>query len=108
MRLFLYARKSTDEDDRQLLSIESQLAELREFSQKESLNIIQEFIESKTAKMPGRPIFNEMVKEIEKGQAEDVVLRSGDRIVAGKSAIKQAYSLFLKALPVAGAAALVP
>ena len=43
------------------------------------------------------------VSAIEKGQAEDVVLQSGDRIVAGKSAIKQAYSGFLKALPIAGA-----
>jgi polysaccharide biosynthesis/export protein len=48
------------------------------------------------------------VSAIEQGKAPDVVLQSGDRIVAGKSAIKQAYSLFLKALPVAGAAALVP
>jgi polysaccharide export outer membrane protein len=43
------------------------------------------------------------VSAIEKGRAEDVVLQSGDRIVAGKSVIKQAYSGFLKALPIAGA-----
>ena len=30
-------------------------------------------------------------------------LQSGDTIVAGKSAIKGAYQMFLKALPVAGA-----
>ena len=42
------------------------------------------------------------VSAIEKGQTQDVVLQSGDRIVAGTSTIKQGYSLFLKALPVAG------
>lgn len=30
MKYFLYARKSTDEDDKQLLSIDAQLEELRE------------------------------------------------------------------------------
>ncbi len=58
---FLYARKSTDEDDRQILSIESQLTELREFARKERLTIANEFIESRSAKVPGRPIFNRMM-----------------------------------------------
>src|SRR3989338_7833780 len=61
MKYFLYARKSTDEEDRQVLSIESQLAELHEFARKENLEIAKEFIESKTAKAPGRPMFNEMI-----------------------------------------------
>ena len=42
------------------------------------------------------------VSEIEHGRAPDPILQSGDTIVAGKSAIKGAYNLFLKALPVAG------
>jgi DNA invertase Pin-like site-specific DNA recombinase len=67
---FLYARKSTDEPDRQILSIEAQLAELREFAEREHLNVVQTFIESQTAKEPGRPVFNEMLSLIEKGCAQ--------------------------------------
>jgi polysaccharide export outer membrane protein len=42
------------------------------------------------------------VAAIEKGKAEDVVLQSGDRIVAGTSTIKKIYGGFMKALPIAG------
>ncbi len=65
MKYFLYARKSTDEPDRQLLSIEAQLAELREFARKEFIRIIDEFTESRTAKEPGRPVFSEMMDLLE-------------------------------------------
>ena len=61
MRYFLYCRKSTDEPDRQILSIEAQIAELKEFAVKERLNIVETFIESQTAKEPGRPIFNHLL-----------------------------------------------
>ena len=59
MKYFLYARKSTDEDDRQVLSIESQITELREFGEKEKLEIVDEYIESKTAKTQYRTLKGE-------------------------------------------------
>ena len=40
MKYFIYTRKSTDSEERQILSIESQLAELREFAAKEKLKIV--------------------------------------------------------------------
>ena len=60
-KYFLYARKSTEDDDKQIMSIEAQLFELREFARKENLEILKEFQESKSAKTPGRPVFNEMM-----------------------------------------------
>ncbi len=62
----LYARKSTDEEERQILSIESQITELREFARKERLVIAQEFTESMSAKVLGRPIFNRMLELAER------------------------------------------
>jgi DNA invertase Pin-like site-specific DNA recombinase len=62
---FLYIRKSTDEEGHQVLSIEAQVTELKEFAARENLEISEIFIEKKTAKIPGRGIFNEMVSKIE-------------------------------------------
>jgi len=80
MKCFLYARKSTDEPDRQLLSIEAQLAELREFAHKESIRIVKMFTESRTAKKPGRPVFNEMMNLIEAGKAQGILSWHPDRL----------------------------
>lgn len=79
-RYFLYARKSTDEEDRQILSIEAQLTELREFAQNESLTIVREFVESMTAKVPGRPLFNKMIELIERGEATGILAWHPDRL----------------------------
>ena len=79
-KYFLYARKSTDEPDRQILSIEAQITELKEFAERENLNIVENFIESQTAKIPGRPIFNEMIKRIESGEANGILAWHPDRL----------------------------
>ena len=63
---YLYARKSTDVEDKQVLSIEAQLVELREYAKREGLYIVAEFIEKRSAKTPGRPIFGKLLAEIEK------------------------------------------
>ena len=80
MRYFLYARKSTDEEDRQILSIEAQVTETKEYAIKENLQIVQEFIESKSAKVPGRPIFNEMMSLLQKGKADAILVWHPDRL----------------------------
>ena len=79
-KYFLYARKSTYESDRQILSIEAQITELKEFAERENLNVAKEFVESQTAKIPGRPIFNEMIKRIESGEASGILAWHPDRL----------------------------
>ena len=63
-KFFLYARKSTEDEERQVMSIEAQLAELAEFAKRENIEIAETFIESKSAKKPGREIFNEMMSKV--------------------------------------------
>ena len=50
------------------MSIEAQLAELTEFAKRENILIAQTYIESKSAKKPGREIFNEMMTEVQKSK----------------------------------------
>ena len=77
---FLYARKSTDVEDKQILSIEAQLVELREYAARENILIVEELVEKQSAKIPGRPIFNEMMSRIEKGDASGIVSWHPDRL----------------------------
>jgi len=79
-KYFLYIRKSTDEDDRQVLSLEAQETELKEFALRENLTIASTFRESQTAKEPGRPIFNQMLDKIESGEAEGILAWHPDRL----------------------------
>ena len=68
-----YCRKSRDEADRQILSIEAQIAELKEFAKKERLEIVEFITEAKTAKMPGREQFARSPQEDRKGYANGIV-----------------------------------
>src|SRR5574343_806748 len=80
MKYFLYIRKSTDEDDRQVLSLDAQETELKEFALRENLLIAATFRESQTAKEPGRPFFNDMLKRMESGEAEGILAWHPDRL----------------------------
>jgi len=80
MKYILYARKSTEEDDRQVLSIEAQLVELQEYAAKEKLEIVASFQEAKTAKEPGRMKFAEMLSLIERGKADGIISWHPDRL----------------------------
>ncbi len=80
LKYFLYARKSTEDDDKQVMSIEAQLFELREFAHKENLEILEEFTESKSAKKPGREKFGEMMSRIESMDGTGILAWHPDRL----------------------------
>ena len=56
MKYIIYARKSTEEDDRQVLSIEAQLVELKEFAAKEKLEIVIRAAEPHESKPQKNPL----------------------------------------------------
>ena len=79
-KFFIYCRKSTEDEDRQMLSIDAQLSELNSIATQNGLTIVHTFDESKSAKEPGRPIFNEMLRRIEKGEANAILTWKLDRL----------------------------
>ena len=79
-KFFIYARKSTDDADRQIRSIEDQLAEVRELAAKQDLDVIDVLLEKQSAKKPGRPVFNDMLDRIERGEASGILTWHPDRL----------------------------
>ena len=79
-KYFLYARKSTEDDNHQIMSIEAQLFELREYARRENVEILAEFTEAKSAKKPGREKFAEMINEIEKSDGVGILSWHPDRL----------------------------
>ena len=74
IRYFLYARKSSESEDRQVQSIDDQINRLQKLAQDLSLDVKKIYIEAKSAKKPNnRPIFDEMLQRIENGEAEGVL-----------------------------------
>ena len=80
IRYVAYCRKSTDEKDRQVLSLDAQISELKEFALREKLQIIDFVVESKTAKEPGREKFADVLKRIERGEAGGILSWHPDRL----------------------------
>ncbi|MEI7690571.1 MAG: recombinase family protein, partial [bacterium] len=80
LKFFIYCRKSSEEEERQILSIEAQLQELRDYAKQNDLLVTKEFTESRTAKEPGRPIFNQMLSEMEEGRATGILAWNPDRL----------------------------
>lgn len=57
----LYARRSTDEDDRQTLSLDAQEKESRDYASRQDFAVTSVIRESHSARKPGRPLFNAML-----------------------------------------------
>ena len=69
-----YKRKSSDSEDKQILSLVSQDRVIKEsISGFTSLHFVANFEESMSAKAPGRPKFNKMCELLEQGRAKFII-----------------------------------
>lgn len=67
MKYFVYCRKSSEEEDRQIQSIDSQERELsRLFGAQPGIDVVDTLKEAQSAMTLGRPIFNDALDRIER------------------------------------------
>lgn len=73
MKYFLYCRKSSDREDKQLLSIDSQRREMVQYAIDKGLEVVDVYVEEQSAYKTGRPFFHEMLERIKKGEAQGII-----------------------------------
>lgn len=76
----LYCRKSQEEEDRQILSLEAQEKECHEFAEKNGIKIRKIWRESFSAKAPGREDFNQMLQDVAAGKIQGILSWHPDRL----------------------------
>jgi len=81
VRYVLYARKSTEQDELQALSIDSQIKEMTDAAEKEGLEIVEIRRESHSAKESGqRPVFQTVIEDIKQGKFTGIIAWDPSRI----------------------------
>lgn len=77
----LYARKSSESAERQVLSIDSQTKEMLQIAERDGLNVVEIKRESHSAKATGeRPVFNELLRDVHEGKFNGILTWAPDRL----------------------------
>lgn len=77
----LYARKSTEQEDKQALSIESQVKEMLALAERDGLEVVEIKREAHSSKEVGqRPVYNELISEIRQGKFNGILTWAPDRL----------------------------
>lgn len=81
MKYVLYARKSTEQDEKQALSIDSQIKEMLAIAERDSLEVIDIRREAHSAKDSGqRPVYKEILEDIRRGRYSGILTWAPDRL----------------------------
>ncbi len=81
LKYCLYARKSSEQDERQAMSIDSQIKEMTDLAQREGIEIVKVLKESHSAKDSGkRPVFNQLIKELGSGEYDACLVWDASRL----------------------------
>ncbi|HVW98957.1 MAG TPA: recombinase family protein [Candidatus Babeliaceae bacterium] len=81
LRYCLYARKSSEQDERQAMSIDSQLAEMRAMADNLSINVVAELQEAHSAKASGqRPVYNKLLQGLRNDEYNAILTWAPDRL----------------------------
>jgi len=76
----IYCRKSSESEERQILSIESQIKELGDLAKKLRLPVSEVLTESRSAKSPGRPVFGSLMERVSRGEIKGIISWKLDRL----------------------------
>ncbi len=81
IKYVLYARKSTESEERQVLSIDSQVKEMLDLAEREKLDIVEIRRESHSAKESGqRPVYKEILEDVRRGRFNGILTWAPDRL----------------------------
>src|SRR5438105_7108185 len=77
----LYARKSSESDERQAMSIDSQIKEMMALAKRDGLNVVKTLQESFSAKESSkRPIFGQILTELRAREYDGILTWAPDRL----------------------------
>lgn len=76
----IYARKSSESEDRQVLSVDAQVREMKSLAAHHGLEVAEIQTEMQSAKAPGRPVFGALMRRVYKGQIGTVLSWKMDRL----------------------------
>lgn len=80
-RYVLYARKSSESDERQALSIEQQLTEMLQYASRHGIEVADIRRESHSSKESGtRPVFNQLILDLRAGKFNAILTWAPDRL----------------------------
>ena len=81
IKYVLYARKSTETEERQILSIESQVKEMLQIAEREQIEVVDIRRESHSAKDSGqRPVFKEILEDVRRNRFNGILTWAPDRL----------------------------